>query len=116
LKTTGKATVDGFYRYSFPGTTTTPAIRDADAGDCATFPRTSGRILRNTQVVQRTRDHYPLGEEHQVSRPELCIVAGNTCSPRRAGVFLGLYTRTAAPSAHGPANRLGKVIRLEPLL
>jgi hypothetical protein len=31
LKTTVKATADGFYRYSFPGTTTTPAV--SAAGD-----------------------------------------------------------------------------------
>jgi hypothetical protein len=29
LKTTVKATADGYYRYSFPGTTTTPAINAA---------------------------------------------------------------------------------------
>jgi hypothetical protein len=40
---------------------------------------------------------------------EDCIVRG------RAGVFRGLYTRTAAPSAHGPANQFGKVIRLQQL-
>lgn len=29
LKTTVKATADGYYRYSFPGTTTTPAVNAA---------------------------------------------------------------------------------------